>query len=1075
MMQALKGSLRAKGLDMVMSRLLTALALTLLPSAAVQAQMLPADVEKLPPCSDRAVWKGSRLEISGSGRPLSADELRCYDSLLYVRKRGLWALFSAKAEPLTEFAFDELGSPRDGLIPARQGSRNGYLLRGGQTLVPLQYERIRLLDSGRFLARDSSGWSLLDRLGRPNDSLRYDKVSPAIHGFYVVQRQGLYGLLNEAGDVVVPPRYSEMHAFFEGLAMVSRNGKWGHIDEQGREVIPLEYDEIFVFYDGLCIARRGPHWGYINRQNEPVLPFVFDHVEYFHGGRALVSRGGLWGYISREGRELIPIRYDRIHPFHNGLARVEEGGLTGVIDEQGRVVIPVRCEEIYPFENGLAIVREQGRYGFVRSDGQVLVKPVWDAVTPFVDGLARVQSGSRFGLINPSGQVLIPAEYEEIGLFQGGMVSVRQGESWMFLDAVPGQQPAPLDVNRAARVRMGADWGYIDQSGRTFGFGAHAVEFVDTWASLGSLEASDRASYTFHFRNNGESSLTLEELKPPCGCELLATPRQGVGPGQFGQIHLNCETLGIEPEWSVRVPVRFRGLQDTFYLGMQANRALPESARQLMEEVPVLGRYVFLMDISGSMDELPLAKMVFTRLASSLCREDNIAIVSFNSFSKVELRPTDNHSEVISTLRNLRPALKTDAARGLRVACALLGEPGRAREKHIYMASDGDIQPDQLLRILGESGNGDVQLTVFIFSYPGDRRAYERLSELGALRSVRFVYVDRENIAEVLDEEYTDIGCQRQELNVQAALPYTLLEKAPYGQMSTIRERRRLGAVDAQGNTVLPPIYEQLDYPGEGLVRTRLGKFWKLHRHCEDLTPQGYDSIGNFQYGKAVALRGSRPVLLDRQGREHQFVPDWHSNPFYPDPDALSGQPPVNLVLLLDISSSMDMPDRLPLLQETFGHFSGLLRYEDRVGVVAFSQNARVVLPSVPAHQRKTLIDTLSSLRSRGGTEVLTGLDLAYRQASENYLAGGNNRIILATDGRFDMTDELLKWMDRLRARNIHLSIYLFNEQEKRLSAEYLHKLAERAGGHYRHATPDNIATLLLEEARILGQLNGDP
>lgn len=1021
------------------------------------------------PCSTLAEVRGDKIRLrSQDGEVHALDNLKCDPAFLYAQRKGKWAVLTPDGQFRTPFRFDDIKSFDLGLAAVRIGDQHGYINEWGEPIIPIIFEKIRVLAPGRFLVRDSRGWSLLNAKGESLDGPPYDKVSSFMDGFAVTKRDSLFGLITEKGLVLSSPRYDQITNFFEGLAMVSRNGLWGHIDQNGQEVIALQYDEVFVFYQGLSIARKGAYWGYIDRQNKEVLPFVFDHVEYFESGRALVSRNGRWGYIDREGNEVIPLIYDRIHPFHDGMAKVEIGGRQGYLNEAGQTVIEPIYDEIYRFMDGVAMVRKDERFGFVRSDGSVLSAPVWDGLLTFRDGIARVQIGDKFGLINRENEQILAPIYDEIGTYEGGMVSVRQGSDWMFLDAMPsGGGPLAVDPQRAARIRMGESWGYIDQSGRSYGFNQGSAEFVDTYANLGKIEKDDRARYTFHFRNNSEQPLRLKPLETPCGCALYATPGHELAPGQFGQIHLDCETAGIHPDWQIQLPVQFEGQDKPIVLRMMATRPVPDSTQMLLEEVPINGRYVFLMDISASMDELPLAKMIFSKLAGSLCKDDNVSIVSFNSFSKVELRPTENHSEVVHTIRQLRPSLKTDAGRGLRLSYAILEEPGRALEKHIYMASDGDIDTAQLARVLHAGQGRDVLLTVFVFSYTGDRTDYERLVSLPELAGVRFVYVDRENISNVLDQEYTDIGCLPPELAPTDSLRYEVTAAAPDQAIRTIRERRRYGALDQWGNLVLPPLYELLDYPGEGLIRTQLGNRWELYDRCTSLTAATYDSIGIFDHGKAYALRNGQPVLLDNQGREHQYMPDWADNALYENTDTLDGQPLANLTLLLDISSSMESPEKLPLLKETFAHFTGLLRFEDQVAIVTYTSTAALPLPSVSASQRQRIVETIQNITSKGNTVLLEGLEMAYAQAVAAYIEKGNNRVILATDGRFEVTEDLLRLLDRYRARGIHLSLYLFGETEKKIYADNLRKLAARASGSYHYVTEENIRDLMLHEALV--------
>lgn len=998
---------------------------------------------------------------------ITVDLIVCYPGFVFARHKQQWAVLDESGHYRTDFHYDAIDPFDDGLAAVRRGGLQGYIDPFGQEIIPANHEKIRELGHERFLARRKGNWHLYDRSGKQLNDNVYQKVSAFYEGFAVVKANGKYGLLNERGDIVCDTRYDQIRQFFEGFAMVSRDGKWGHIDQTGREVIPLIYDEVFVFYDGLAVARKGEKWGFIDSRNQAVLPFVYDYVEYFESNRALISKDGKWGYIDRNGDPIISIIYDRIHPFRKGMAKVELNGKEGYINYAGEIVVEPVYDQIYRFLNDVAITRKGDSYGYIKRDGSVISDAVWDAVYPFIDGVAKVRKGDKYGLINRENEILLPADYDELGAYSGGMVSVRQGHEWVFVDALPGDgDPVTIDPRYAARVKVDGEWGYIDQSGRTFGFAEEPVEFVEQVADLGTLVEEDAATYTFHFRNNGSSTVKVEDLDVPCGCEYWLSPESGVPAGEYGQITLRCRTTGISENWRVTVPVSFDNDQPDIPLVLSARRSVDVEEILQYDEVPVNGRYVFLLDISASMDELPLAKMVFSKLAASLCRNDNISIVSFNSFSTVELLPTVNHSEVVHTIRQLKPALKTDASRGLRLSYAILEEEHNAMERHIYMASDGDIDSTQLIHIL-DANDFAANLTIFVFSYTGDRTAYQDLVDRCSFDGVRYVYVDRENISEILSQEYLDIGCLPPELDTDT-IRYHRTEDAPHAGLSAFKDQRRFGLVDAWDNVIIPPVFEQIEFPGAGLVKVRNEEHWSLFDECEPVTTHFYDSIANYHQGRAWASRDEIEVLLDKQGRELDYVPELEENLIYEDLTVLEGQPFANLTLLLDVSSSMNAAEKMPILKETFRHFTGLLRYDDKVGVVTYTSEAILALPTVPAARRRTITETVDALRSRGSTKILEGLIMAYETATREYIEGGNNRVIIATDGMFESSPELLNMLDKFKARDIHLSFFLFGKRENSIHAQNLRALASRAGGSYSYIQAETIARTMLEQVLII-------
>ena len=118
---------------------------------------------------------------------------------------------------------------------------------------------------------------------------------------------------------------------------------------------------------------------------------------------------------------------------------------------------------------------------------------------------------------------------------------------------------------------------------------------------------------------------------------------------------------------------------------------------------------------------------------------------------------------------------------------------------------------------------------------------------------------------------------------------------------------------------------------------------------------------------------------------------------------ALDTLPPANLVLLIDVSGSMNIPQSLPLVKEAMLAFVGQLREQDRVAIVTYAGSTRVALPSTPGHDKIRIREAIEALQAGGSTAGASGLRLAYQEARHGYIKGGINRILLATDGDFNV------------------------------------------------------------------------
>jgi len=168
-------------------------------------------------------------------------------------------------------------------------------------------------------------------------------------------------------------------------------------------------------------------------------------------------------------------------------------------------------------------------------------------------------------------------------------------------------------------------------------------------------------------------------------------------------------------------------------------------------------------------------------------------------------------------------------------------------------------------------------------------------------------------------------------------------------------------------------------------------------------------------------------------------------------------QPPSNLVFLLDVSGSMRSPNKLPLLQTAFKLLAKELDEKDRVSIVVYAGAAGVVLPSASASEKAEIIEAVDRLRAGGSTAGGEGIRLAYKTAMENFIRDGNNRVILATDGDFNVgvssTSELVRMIEEYRKKGVFLTVLGFgmgNYKDNRME-----QLADKGNGNYFYI--DNI------------------
>lgn len=136
---------------------------------------------------------------------------------------------------------------------------------------------------------------------------------------------------------------------------------------------------------------------------------------------------------------------------------------------------------------------------------------------------------------------------------------------------------------------------------------------------------------------------------------------------------------------------------------------------------------------------------------------------------------------------------------------------------------------------------------------------------------------------------------------------------------------------------------------------------------------------------------------------------------------------PSNLVFLIDVSGSMGAANKLPLLKKSLAMLLAQLTDKDRVAIAVYAGAAGLVLPSTPASEKEKIMEALNQLNAGGSTAGGAGIKLAYKTAKENLIDDGNNRVILATDGDFNVgtssTSSLVRLIEEYRKDDIYLTI----------------------------------------------------
>jgi Ca-activated chloride channel family protein len=185
---------------------------------------------------------------------------------------------------------------------------------------------------------------------------------------------------------------------------------------------------------------------------------------------------------------------------------------------------------------------------------------------------------------------------------------------------------------------------------------------------------------------------------------------------------------------------------------------------------------------------------------------------------------------------------------------------------------------------------------------------------------------------------------------------------------------------------------------------------------------------------------------------------------------ATDNLPPSNLVFLIDVSGSMEDVNKLPLLKASFKLLVEQLRSQDRVAIVVYAGAAGLVLPSTSGADKKKIIEALENLQAGGSTAGGQGIKLAYAIAKENFRENGNNRVILATDGDFNIGESSNGEMERLieAKRNDGIFLTVLGYGMGNYKDAKMETLADKGNGNYAY-----IDTILEAQKVLVKEFGG--
>ena len=219
----------------------------------------------------------------------------------------------------------------------------------------------------------------------------------------------------------------------------------------------------------------------------------------------------------------------------------------------------------------------------------------------------------------------------------------------------------------------------------------------------------------------------------------------------------------------------------------------------------------------------------------------------------------------------------------------------------------------------------------------------------------------------------------------------------------------------------------------------------------------------SYQYPQPI---GSDPFSINTEiaactwNKEHRLVSIGLQGKKIPTADL----PPSNLTFLIDVSGSMETEDKLPLVKSSMKLLVDQLREQDKVSIVVYAGNAGLVLPPTSGAEKMKIKQAIDNLQAGGSTAGGQGIMLAYKTAQSNLITAGNNRVILCTDGDFNVgissDDELERLIEDKRKTGIFLTVLGYgtgNYQDAKMQ-----KLADKGNGNHAYIDNQNEAKKVL-------------
>jgi hypothetical protein len=212
-----------------------------------------------------------------------------------------------------------------------------------------------------------------------------------------------------------------------------------------------------------------------------------------------------------------------------------------------------------------------------------------------------------------------------------------------------------------------------------------------------------------------------------------------------------------------------------------------------------------------------------------------------------------------------------------------------------------------------------------------------------------------------------------------------------------------------------------------------------------------------------VKQNPSKEVIEEKQEVKPIVIPKevFNNN----DVNSLKGALPNNIIILMDVSASMKISKKLPVLKKSISHILEVMREQDILSLIAYSGEAQVLISGAKKGDKAKIQKILKDLHSSGGADLDNALDSAYIIGKNNFIENGNNKLIIASDGVFGVTFSIIKQVQEKSLQDFTLSVFQYNNGEETNNTKSLKYLSTIGKGSFRtiNNNEEAVKAIMLE------------